>query len=94
MGADKPVDFFDEIGGGIEGATADGALSDEGEEAFDLVEPRGIGRREVNVPTRPAAEPSFGGGDLRLAVASFRVRVRRVAALFSKYRVGEANQLG
>jgi hypothetical protein len=54
VGADEVVDFFDEIGGGIERAATDGALSDEGEEAFDLVEPGGIGGREVNVPARAA----------------------------------------
>jgi hypothetical protein len=30
------------------------------EEAFDLVEPGGVGWREVNVPTRPAREPGLG----------------------------------
>jgi hypothetical protein len=57
VSADEAVDFFDEVGGGLEGATTDGALGDEGEEAFDLVEPGGIGGREVNVPTRTAGEP-------------------------------------
>ena len=61
MGADEAVDFFDEVGGGLEGATTDGALGDEGEEAFDLIEPGGIGGREVNVPTRTAGEPSLSG---------------------------------
>src|SRR5260370_6600127 len=46
-------------------AATDGALSDEGKEAFDLVEPGGIGGREVNVPTRTACEPS---SDLRMLV--------------------------
>ncbi len=49
--------FFDEIGGGIERSPPDGALGDEREEAFDLVEPGGVGWREVNVPTRTAGEP-------------------------------------
>jgi hypothetical protein len=39
-------------------------LSDEGEETFDLVEPRGIGGREVNVPTRTSCEPSSDLGML------------------------------
>ena len=64
MGADEAVDFFDEVGGGIERAATDGALSDEGEEAFDLVEPGGVGRREVNVPARTACEPSSDLGML------------------------------
>lgn len=57
MIADEAVDFFDEVGGGNERATTDSALGDEGEEAFDLVEPGGVGGREVNVPTRTAGEP-------------------------------------
>ena len=64
MSADEAVDFFDEVGGGLEGATTDGALGDEGEEAFDLVEPGGISGREVNVPTRTAGEPSLDLGML------------------------------
>jgi hypothetical protein len=39
-------------------------LGDEGEEPFDLVEPGGIGGREVNVPTRTAGEPSSDLGML------------------------------
>jgi hypothetical protein len=56
VGADEAIDFFDEVGGGLERAAPDGALSDEGEEAFDLVEPGGVGRREMNVPVRTAGE--------------------------------------
>ena len=57
MIADEAVDFFDEVGGGHERAATDSALGDEGEEAFDLVEPGGVGGREVSVPTRTAGEP-------------------------------------
>jgi hypothetical protein len=64
VGADEVVDFFDEVGGGIERAATDNALSDVGEEPFDLVEPGGVGRREVNVPTRTACEPSSDLGML------------------------------
>ena len=49
VGADEAVDFFDEVGGGLEGATTDGALGDEGEETFDLVEPGGVRGREVKL---------------------------------------------
>jgi hypothetical protein len=45
VSADEAIDFFDKVGGGLEGATTDGALGDEGEEPFDLVEPGGIGGR-------------------------------------------------
>jgi hypothetical protein len=57
--ADESVDFFDEVGGGTERATTDSALGDEGEEAFDLVEPGGVGGREVNVPTRTAGRATL-----------------------------------
>ena len=67
MSADEAVDFFDEVGGGDERASTDSALGDEGEEAFDLIEPRGVGGREVNVPTRAASEPS---SDLGVLVGS------------------------
>jgi hypothetical protein len=39
---DEAVNFLDEVGGGNERAAADGALGDESEEAFNLVEPGGI----------------------------------------------------
>jgi hypothetical protein len=39
-------------------------LSNEGEETFDLVEPRGLGGREVNVPTQTVYEPSSDFGML------------------------------
>ena len=64
VGADEAVDFFDEVGGGVERAATDSALSDEGEEALDLIEPGGIGGGEVNVPTRPACEPRSDFGML------------------------------
>ena len=64
VSADVAVDFFDEIGGGIEGAPTDRALGDEGEEAFDLIEPGGVGGREVKVPARTAGEPSSDLGML------------------------------
>ena len=49
----------------MERAAADRTLGDEGEEAFDLVEPGGVGGREVNVPARTAGEP---GSDLGMLV--------------------------
>jgi hypothetical protein len=64
VSADEVVDFLDEVGGGIERAATDSALSDESEEAFDLVKPGGVGGREMNVPTRTACEPSSDLGML------------------------------
>ena len=65
MGADEVVDFFDEFAGGLERAATDLTLGDESKEAFYLIEPGGIGRREVNVPTRTTCEP---GSDLGMLV--------------------------
>ena len=59
MGSDEAVDFFDEVGGGVEGTTTYGALGNEGEESFDLVEPGGVGGREVDLPARPLCKPGF-----------------------------------
>jgi hypothetical protein len=39
VSADEAIDCFDEVSGGIKRAASDGALGDECEEAFDLVEP-------------------------------------------------------
>ena len=52
------VDFLDKVGGGLERAATDGALGNKGEEPFDLVEPGGVGGREVYVPAWTAGEPS------------------------------------
>ena len=57
MVLDEAVDFAHEVGDGEEGATTDGALGDQSEEALDLVEPGSIGRGEVKVPPRPPCEP-------------------------------------
>jgi hypothetical protein len=88
VSADEAVDFFDEVGGGLEGATTDGAFGDEGEEAFDLVEPGGVGRGEVNVPTRPAGEPSSDlgmlvGGVVELSSYRGRYSVRSATCRWS-----------
>ena len=91
MGTDEVVDFFDEVRGGNERAATDGALSDEGEEAFDLVEPGGIGGREVNVPTRTACEPSSDLGMLVGGVVVDDDRRRAGPARWPRY---DAARLG
>ena len=63
----EAVDFFDEVGGGIERATTNSALSDEGEEAFDLVEPGGVGGGEVNVQRGRRASQALTLGCLWVA---------------------------
>src|SRR5712692_10779731 len=48
------VDLGDELGHARKGPPANGALRDERKPALDLVEPRGVGRREVEVVARMA----------------------------------------
>jgi hypothetical protein len=53
--ADQALDFLDQIGGGIEGASTDSALSGEGEAAFVHFTPTYAFRlNEFDVPMRPA----------------------------------------
>lgn len=50
-------DLGEQLAHAGEGVAPDGLLGDEGEPAFDRVEPRGTGRSEVQVKARPAGEP-------------------------------------
>jgi len=54
VGANEAIDFFDEVSGGIERAATDSALSDEGEEALDLIA-RPHQRPQEHRPGRAAA---------------------------------------
>ena len=62
------VDLALELGNRIERAASDGLLRDHPEPPFDLVEPRAVGRCEVQVETRAAREPSLDLGVLTGAV--------------------------
>ena len=46
---DEGVDLPLEIGDGLEGTTADRLVGNQGEPALDLVEPRTVGRGEVQM---------------------------------------------
>lgn len=48
-----------QLNGAAMGAAADLTLSEHGEPAFDLIEPRGRGRGEVHVKAWIACEPAF-----------------------------------
>ena len=61
-------DLAPQIGHRVEGAAADGALRDQPEPAFDLVQPGGIGRGVVQVKARMTREPGFDSGMLVRAV--------------------------
>ena len=62
---DEGVDAVGELLDAGEGAAADGLLGDDAEPALDLVEPGGVGGREVQVVSGPAGEPVL---DLGVAV--------------------------
>jgi hypothetical protein len=56
------VDGFDQITNAAEGSAADSFSCDFGKPAFDLIEPRRTGWREVQVIARSCSEPSLHGG--------------------------------
>ncbi len=56
VGGDEAVDALHELLDAGERAAADGLVGDEGEEAFDLIEPGTVGRNEVHVPARPSRQ--------------------------------------
>lgn len=55
----ESIDAPGQLATGTKGATADRALRDQVEPSLDLIEPRGIGRCEVNVIARPASKPCW-----------------------------------
>jgi len=59
VGFDEGVDFGDKIFDGGEGSPPCCAACDQAEEAFYLVEPGGVGGREVDLPARPLCKPGF-----------------------------------
>ena len=60
VGLDEGIDLGDEILGTDERAAADLTLGDEAEPAFDLVEPGGIGWREVDMEPGSLGQPGTG----------------------------------
>ena len=61
-------DAPDQVRHALEGAATDGLLGDQSEPALDLIEPRGVGRRVVQVVARVAREPGAHLGMLVRAV--------------------------
>ena len=55
--SDELLDLAHQLGKGAAGVTADGALCDEAEPALDLVDPRRIGGREMQIVTGSLCEP-------------------------------------
>src|SRR5665213_3549133 len=65
VGLDEGADLVDEVLGAEERSASDLALRDEGEPAFDLIEPGGIGRRVMDMEAWPCRDP---GPDLGVFV--------------------------
>src|SRR5438128_1374264 len=65
---DKGIDVFPELGDAGEAGTLEGLPAEDGEPALDLVEPGGMGRREVEmnilVPGEPAVALGFLGVEI------------------------------
>jgi hypothetical protein len=59
---DEVVDLALEVGHGVKGAAADGALRNQSEPALNLVEPGGVGGGVVEVKARTPGEPGFDSG--------------------------------
>ncbi len=60
----EALDMSDEISDTAEGATSDGPLGDDVEPDLDLIEPRRVRRRVVDVKARSGCEPSSNLGVL------------------------------
>ena len=60
--ADEVIDLLDQFAHIAEGAAADGALGNQCEPAFDLIEPTGIGGSEVQVIAGMTGQPGFDLG--------------------------------
>ena len=65
VGRDEVINALHELFDAGERAASDGFVGDQREEAFDLIEPRAVGRDEVHVPARSGCQPCL---DLRMAV--------------------------
>src|ERR1700692_1731318 len=53
----EAVDFCDEVLDAFEASAVDGLLGDESEPALDLIEPRGVGGRVVDMEAWPGRQP-------------------------------------
>ena len=65
------VDLGDQVTHRAERAAPDGLVADQGEEALDQIEPRAVGRDEMEVPAWPRGEP---GLDLGMFVGGLVVK--------------------
>ena len=53
------IDLALKVGDRVERSAADGLGRDQREPALDLVQPRAVGRREVQMEARPPCEPGL-----------------------------------
>ena len=64
--SNEVVDTLNELFDAGERAAADSFVSNQGEEALNLIQPRAVCRDEVHVPTRACCQPRL---DLRMTVS-------------------------
>ena len=64
--SDEVINLCDQVFNRRERAATDRFVGDEAEEAFDLIEPRAVGRDEVHVPSGSGGQP---GPHLRMRVS-------------------------
>ena len=62
------IDTLDQLFDRAKRAPADGLVGDQRKEAFDLVEPRTVGRNEMHVPAGLCCEPRLDLGMLVTAI--------------------------
>lgn len=56
---DKVIDLAHQVLDIGKRAATDRFVGHEPEKAFDLIEPTGVGRREMKMPARPGGQPGF-----------------------------------
>jgi len=76
----ETLDLGDQLGDGAEGTATNRLLGNDVEPDLDLIEPRGVRRREVHMIARPRGQPAFDLGVLMGAIVvhdQVDVQVRR-----------------
>ena len=62
VGRDEVINALYELFDTGERAAPNGLVSDQGKEAFDLIEPGAVGWDEMHVPARPSGQPGLDPG--------------------------------
>ena len=74
---DEGVDLVDQFLDASKRAAADGPLGDQGKPAFDLIQPRRVGRGVMNLVARPLRQPgTYFGMFVRRVIVDDQVDVQ------------------